>query len=70
MESNAIFRLADEQVERMKELCKERNSLYEKQNDLKGQKQKIEKSWNDKKCGAWRLLCPILYSGKQKMKMI
>ena len=31
------------QLERMKELCKERNSLYEKQNDLKGQKQKIEK---------------------------
>lgn len=32
------------QLERMKELCKERNSLYEKQNDLKGQKCKIEKS--------------------------
>ena len=32
------------QMEHMKELCKERNSLYEKQNDLKGQKQKIEKS--------------------------
>ena len=32
------------QLERMKELCKERKSLYEKQNDLKGQKQKIEKS--------------------------
>ncbi len=32
------------QLERMKELCKERNSLYEKQNDLKGQKWKIEKS--------------------------
>ena len=32
------------QLERMKELCKERNSLYEKQNDLKGQKQQIEKS--------------------------
>lgn len=31
------------QLERMKELCKERNSLYEKQNDLKEQKQKIEK---------------------------
>ena len=31
------------QLERMKELCKERNSLYEKQNDLKGQKEKIEK---------------------------
>ena len=32
------------QLDRMKELCKERNNLYEKQNDLKGQKQKIEKS--------------------------
>ncbi len=31
-------------LERMKELCKERNNLYEKQNDLRGQKQKIEKS--------------------------
>jgi len=31
------------QLERIKELCKERNKLYEKQNDLKGQKQKIEK---------------------------
>ena len=32
------------QLERMKELCKERNNLYEEQNDLKGQKQQIEKS--------------------------
>ena len=32
------------QLERMKSLCKERDRLYEKQNDLKGQKQKIEKS--------------------------
>jgi len=32
------------QLERMKELCKKRNNLYEKQNDLKGQKWKIEKS--------------------------
>ena len=31
------------QQERMKELSKERNNLYEKQNDLKGQKWKIEK---------------------------
>ena len=30
-------------MERMKELCKERNNLYEKQNDLKGQKQQLEK---------------------------
>ncbi len=28
----------------MKELCKERNNLYEKQNDLKGQKQMIERA--------------------------
>ena len=33
-----------EKLERMKELCKERNDLYEKQNDLKGQRWKIEKS--------------------------
>ena len=33
-----------EKLERMKELCKERNSLYEKQNDLKGQKRKLEKA--------------------------
>ena len=32
------------QLERMKELCKERNNLYEKQNDLKGQKYRMEKS--------------------------
>ncbi len=32
------------QLERMKELCKERNTLNEKQNDLRGQKWKIEKS--------------------------
>jgi hypothetical protein len=28
----------------MKEICKERNSLYEKQNELKGQKCKLEKA--------------------------
>ena len=32
------------QLERMKELCKERNDPYEKQDNLKGQKWKIEKS--------------------------
>ena len=32
------------QLERMKSLCKERDSLYKKQNDLKGQKQKIERA--------------------------
>lgn len=33
-------RWVKEKLERMKELYKERNTLYEKQNDLKGQKQK------------------------------
>ena len=33
-----------EKLERMKELCRERNSLYEKQNDLKGQKWKLERA--------------------------
>lgn len=33
-----------EKLERMKELCKGRNSRYEKQNDLKGQKWKLEKA--------------------------
>ena len=32
------------QLERMKSLCKERDSLYKKQNDLKGQKQNIERA--------------------------
>lgn len=32
------------QLEHMKSLCKERDSLYKKQNDLKGQKQKIERA--------------------------
>ena len=31
-------------IERAQELCKERNSLYEKQNDLKGQKWKLEEA--------------------------
>ena len=31
-------------LERMKELCKEHNNFYEKQNDLKGQSWKIVKS--------------------------
>ena len=34
-----------ERLERMKELCNERNDLYEKQNDLRGQKQQIERSF-------------------------
>ena len=32
-----------ERLERMKALCKERNKLYEKQNDLKGHKLQIER---------------------------
>lgn len=32
------------QLEFMKSLCKERDSLYEKQNDWRGQKQKIERA--------------------------
>ncbi len=32
------------QLERMKQLCKERKNLYQKQNDLKGQKQQIERA--------------------------
>lgn len=31
-----------EQLERMKELCKERDRLYEKQNNLRGKRQEIE----------------------------
>ena len=34
-----------EKLERMKELCKKRNSLYEKQNELKGQREKLERSF-------------------------
>ncbi len=34
-----------EKLERMKKLCEERNSLYEKQNELKGQKEKLERSF-------------------------
>ena len=30
---------------RMKALCKERNELYEKQNELRGQKQQIDRSF-------------------------
>ena len=32
------------QLEHMKSLCKERENVYEKQNDLKWQKQKIERA--------------------------
>ena len=40
------------QLERMKKFWKECNNLYEKQNDLKGQKYKIENCYGDKKCMA------------------
>ena len=46
-QSDTIGRLQEgvpAQLECMKKLCKERNNLYEKQNGLMGQKQKIEKS--------------------------
>ena len=33
-----------EELERMKELCKERDCLYEKQNDLRGKRNEIERS--------------------------
>lgn len=34
-----------DKLERMKELCKERNSLYEKQNELRGQRDKLEREF-------------------------
>lgn len=34
-----------EKMKRMKELCKERNSLYEKQNELKGHREKLERGF-------------------------
>lgn len=33
-----------DELECMKELCKERVGLYEKQNDLRGKRQEIERS--------------------------
>ena len=39
-------------MERIKFLCKERDSLYEKQNDLRGH-------WDDRNLGAWRRSCPL-----------
>ncbi len=56
-------------MERMKELCKERNSRYEKQDDLKGQKQKIERALEQKNVG--RGGCHALCScGKWKLDMV
>ncbi len=34
-----------EKLECMKKLCEERNSLYEKQNELKGKREKLERSF-------------------------
>lgn len=34
-----------EKLERMKTLCEERNGLYEKQNELKGKREKLEQSF-------------------------
>lgn len=34
-----------EKLERMKTLCEERNDLYEKQNELKGKREKLEQSF-------------------------
>lgn len=34
-----------DKLERMKELCKERKGLYEKQNELKGRREKLEQSF-------------------------
>ena len=50
------------QLEHMKSLCKERESLYEKQNDLKGQKQKIERAL----VGIWGMAAAVslIYCGK------
>lgn len=59
-----------EQLERMKELCKERNSLYEKQNDLKGQKQKIEKSLERQKMWGVAVAMPLSYSGKWRGQVV
>lgn len=59
------------QLERMKELCKERNSLYEKQNDLKGQKWKIEKSLERYKVCGVALPCPVfLWEMRKKSGII
>ena len=34
-----------EKLERMKKLCDERNGLYEKQNELRGQREKLERGF-------------------------
>lgn len=49
-----MYEAVREKLESMKELCKERHSFYEKQNDLKDRKKKLRNCWNDKKCGGCR----------------
>lgn len=34
-----------EKIERIKKLCEERNGLYEKQNELRGQREKLERGF-------------------------
>ncbi len=46
------------QLECMKSLCEDQDNLYEKQNDLRGQKQNIERALERQECWAWRL-CPL-----------
>ena len=60
------------QLERMKELCKERNNVYEKQNDLKGQKQKIEKPLErSEKCGVTTTMpCILLWQVQRQSAII
>ncbi len=48
--------------ERMKELCKERNSLYEKQ--------KIEKSLKQWEMWGVAVATPVFFSGKLGMKVV
>ena len=49
-----------EAVGHMKELCKERNNMYEKQGDMKGRKWEIENRWNNNKCGCGGF-CALLF---------
>ena len=54
-----------EQLERMKVLCKERNSLYEKQNDLRGKKENGRSNDinNGHRGGYVHYLCREVYGG-------
>lgn len=58
------------QLDCMKELCKEPNNLYEKQNDVKGQKQADKKCVGEiKDVGHGGCYAPYFY-GKFRMKVI